>query len=370
MQLETTNTAADFQGYSINAIMEALNDFASAYLDDVLIYSDSEEELIGHVKWIMERLLEAGLYSKPEKCEFYQKTIRYLGLIISMKGISRDQNKVETVQNWSREQKTKHGRLNLLFEVQQFLRFRNYYRLFIPKYSEKTEPLTRLTKNAEQIVWESVQQLAFKTMITAFTTAPALRHFDYNLEVIIETDASDDVSAGVLSQRDNDGVLYPVPYFSKKHTPAECNYDIYDQKLMTIINALEPGRPECKGAAYPLQLITDHQNLEYFMTKKILNRRQAWLSEFLPYFDYGIVYRSGKSNRKADALTRRPGDLPEGEDERLKNMEQVVPKPQNLPKQLCLLADTPSTQGRPSICNLKTEAYENVPLPGEILEAI
>jgi len=79
MQFGTTNAPADFQGYINNAIREALDDFASAYLDDILIYSDSEEEHIGHVKWIMQQLLEAGLYLKPEKCEFHKETVRYLG---------------------------------------------------------------------------------------------------------------------------------------------------------------------------------------------------------------------------------------------------------------------------------------------------
>jgi hypothetical protein len=217
----------------------------------------------------MQRLLDAGLYLKPEKCKFHKETVRYLGLIISTKGIAMEEDKVETVRNWSREKKTENGRPNNLFEVQQFLGFCNYYRRFIPKYSEKAEPLTRLTKKDEPFVWESEQQLAFKTMVTAFTTAPALRHFDHEREVIIESDASDYVSAGVLSQRDDEGVLHPVAYYSKKHSPAECNYDIYDKELMAIIKALEEWRPECEGATYPLQLITDHKNIEYFTTKKL-----------------------------------------------------------------------------------------------------
>jgi len=334
------------------------------------IYSNSEEEHEGHVEWIMECLLDAGLYLKPEKCEFHKTTVRYLGLIISTKGISMDEDKVKTVRNWSREKKTANERLNNLFEVQQFLGFCNYYRQFISKYSEKAEPRTKLTKKDQPFVWEAEQQLAFETMVEAFTTAPIFRHFDHEREVIIETDTSDYVSAGVLSPYDDEGVLHPVAYFSKKHSPAECNYDIYDKVLMAIIKALQEWRPECEGAAYALQLITDHKNLEYFMTKKLLNRRQARWSEFLTRFNYKIVYRPGKSNGKADALTRRPGDLPEGGDERLENMEQVVLKPQNQPEQLRLLADSPAVQGRPSIFDRMTEAYETDPLPGKILEAI
>jgi len=173
-------------------------------------------------------------------------------------------------------------------------------------------------------------------MVTAFTTDPVLRHFNHDREGIIETDASDYVSAGVSSHYDDDGVLHPVAYFSNQFTPAECNYDIYNKELMAIIEALEEWRPECEGAAYSLKLITDHKNLEYFMTRKLLNQRQARWSEFLTRFDYETVYRRGESNAMADASTRRTGDLPEGGDERLKNKEQVVLKPQNLPEQLRL----------------------------------
>jgi len=106
------------------------------------------------------------------------------------------------------------------------------------------------------------------------------------------------------------------------------------------------------------------------MTKKLLNRQQARWSEFLTRFDYEIVYRPGKSNWKANALTRRPGDLPEGGDEILNNMEQVVLKLQNLPEQLCLIADNPPAQCCPSSSDHMNKAYETDPLPGKILEAI
>jgi hypothetical protein len=133
MQFGTTNAPADFQGYINNAIRKAWDDFASAYLDDILIYSDSEKEHIGHVKWIMQQLWDAGLYLKPETCEFHKETVRYFELIISTKGILMDKDKIETVRTRSWEKKTVNGRLNKLFEVQQFLGFCNYYQRFIPK---------------------------------------------------------------------------------------------------------------------------------------------------------------------------------------------------------------------------------------------
>jgi hypothetical protein len=98
------------------------------------------------------------------------------------------------------------------------------------------------------------QQKVFEEMVLKFTTAPILRHFHQSSEVIIETDASDYVSVAVLSQRDDEGVLHPVVFFSKKHLPTECNYDIYDKLLMAIIKGLEEWSPECKGPNIPCNL--------------------------------------------------------------------------------------------------------------------
>jgi hypothetical protein len=228
MQFGTTNAPADFQGYMKYAIREALDDFASVYLDDMLIYSDSEEEHVRHVNWIMQQSLEAGLYVKPEKSEFHQETVRYLGLIISTKDILMDEDKIETVRNWSREKKTKNRQFNNLFGVQQFVGFCNSDQWFMPKFCEKAEPLTRLNTKDEPFEWGSEQELALETQITVFTMAPTLHYFDQEREIIMETDASDVVSAGVLSQLHDQGVLHPVAYYSRKHWPAECNYDIYD----------------------------------------------------------------------------------------------------------------------------------------------
>jgi len=116
MPFGTTNAPVDFPGYINTSIREALDDFASAYLDDILIYSNLEEHE-EHVKLVMRCLLEACLCLKLEQCAFHKKTVRYLGLIILTKGISMDEDKVEMVRNFSRETETQNRRLNNRFEV-------------------------------------------------------------------------------------------------------------------------------------------------------------------------------------------------------------------------------------------------------------
>jgi hypothetical protein len=172
--------------------------------------------------------------------------------------------------------------------------------------------------------------MAFDTLKATFTSVPVLARFDPDRDVIVETDASDYVSAGVLSQYDDDNVLHPMAYFSKKHSPTQCNYEIYDKELMAIIGAFEEWRPELQSIINPICVFSDHKHLEYFTTTKLLNQRQARWSQFLSRFNFKIVYHPSTAGGKLDALTRRSGDLPKvGDDRSLKNQTTII-KPENI----------------------------------------
>ena len=134
-------------------------------------------------------------------------------------------------------------------------------------------------------------------------------HFDPNKQAVVEIDVSDYVTAGIFFQYDDDGQLRPVVYFFCKMNPAECNYEIYDKKLLAIINAFELWKSKLEKTEEPVQVVTDHKNLEYFMSSKFLNRRQARWSEFLSKFNFEIIYRPGSMNNRADVFTRRSGDV-------------------------------------------------------------
>jgi hypothetical protein len=118
-------------------------------------------------------------------------------------------------------------------------------------------------------------------------------------------DGSNCVSTRVLSQPNDKGVIHSAAYFSKKHLSAVYNYYIYDKELMSIIPAHEEWRPECEGATYPLHSIPDHKNIQYFLTKTHLNRKQAPRWEKVTHFYYQTVDQSGTSNGEADAVTTR-----------------------------------------------------------------
>ena len=133
-----------------------------------------------------------------------------------------------------------------------------------------------------------------------------------------------------MSQHDDNGILHPVAFFLKKHTPAECNYEIYNKELMVIIRCFEEWQVELESTPHPIQVLSDHRNLEYFMSTKLLNCQQVRWSEFLSRFNFQITYRLGKLGGKPDTLTRRSGNLPKEGDERLLHQSQTVFKPHNL----------------------------------------
>ncbi len=156
--------------------------------------------------------------------------------------------------------------------------------------------------------------LGFETLKEIFTSSPVLAQWDPDRETQIETDASGYCSGGTLMQKDDEGFFRPVAYYSKRHSPAECNYEIYDKEMLAVIRALETWDAELRSVN-SFRIITDHKNLEYFMTTRKLTERQMRWSLVLSKFNFTIAYRPGKSNDAADALSRRGQDFPEGEDD-------------------------------------------------------
>ena len=135
------------------------------------------------------------------------------------------------------------------------------------------------------------------------TEAPVLRHFDPARQAILKTDASDLVTGGILSQYDEENVLHPVAFYSKCMIPAECNYHIYDKELLAIICCFEHWRPELEHTDLPIQVFTDHQALKTFMKNKELTQCQARYLDILSEFNFQVIFCTGKTNGKADALT-------------------------------------------------------------------
>ena len=122
--------------------------------------------------------------------------------------------------------------------------------------------------------------------------------------VVIETDASDYAIAAILSQW-QDGELHPIAFFSQTLQAAELNYDTHDKELLAIFSAFKTWCHYLEGTSDPVNVVTDHKNLEYFSTTKMLTRRQARWSKYLSQFNMVIRFRPGKLGEKPDSLTRQ-----------------------------------------------------------------
>ena len=149
-------------------------------------------------------------------------------MIISPDGVSMDPAKVSVILEWPVPTSIR--------ELQSFLGFANFYRRFIDNYSGITKVLTKLLQKDSEWIWTQSCQDAFELLKEAFTKAPVLSHFNPELPIILECDASNWAIAGILSQLDpSTGKIHPVAYHARSMIPVELNYDIYDKELLAIV---------------------------------------------------------------------------------------------------------------------------------------
>jgi len=304
MPFGLTNAPAAFQRFMNDIFGDLLDVFVIIYLDDILIYSNNPADHAKHVREVLRRLRQHGLYARPDKCRFSTDTVDYLGFILSPEGLKMDPSKVKTIQDWPEPRKVK--------DIQSFLGFANFYRRFISDYSKIVVPLTRLTRKGVPWSFTDDARKSFEALKSAFTSAPILTHWLPDKQMIIETDASDYALGAILSLQSDSGEIHPVAFHSRTFTPPELNYDTHDKELLAIFEAFRVWRHYLEGSGIPIDVVTDHKNLEYFSTTKVLTRRQARWSEYLSQFNMIIRFRPGRLGTKPDSLTRRWDVYPKG----------------------------------------------------------
>ena len=266
------------------------------YLDDILIYSGDMDSHQQHIREVLRRLWLHGLFAKPEKCEFHLDSVEYLGYRLSPEGLTMSPDKIQTISDWPEPRKVK--------DIQSFLGFANFYRHFIFNYSNIVVPLTQLTRNDAPWNFSEPCRQSFNALKKTFTTVPILTHFIPDTPITVETDASDYAVAGILSITYADGEICPVAFYSWTLTAPELNYDMHDKELLAISEAFRAWRHYLEGSGSPVDVVTDHKNLESFSASKVLTCQQARWSEFLSQFHLIICFRPGKLGTKLDALTR------------------------------------------------------------------
>src|ERR1700720_3638226 len=292
------NAPSTFQRFMNHVLREEIaGGHVRVYVDDVILFA---ADLAIHRYWmdrVFKKFEKYRLCLRLSKCEFEKSEVIFLGMKISHNHLEHDLAKGVAIHNWPRPRNVK--------DVQKFNGLLNYLQRHIPKLSAQAKPLFRLTGKVPW-KWEEEEEAAFQDLCMALVSAPVLALPQDKGRWKVETDASNLATGGVLSQQQEDGTWRVVDYISKALTAAEKNYNVYDKEFLAVIRAMHEWRAYLIGAHETIEIWTDHVNLQYFRKPQKLKPRQVrWVGE-LQCFDFEIKYRTGKSNTKADALSRRP----------------------------------------------------------------
>ena len=289
-----TNAPATFMHLMHQTFRQYLDEFVIVFLDDILIYSPTQSEHDVHVRKILGILRAQKLYAKESKCEFYRSEVEFLGHIVGRDGLRMMPDKIDAISAWPVP--------SSVTQVRAFLGTIGFYRRFIRDFSAVAAPLSDLTKNDAKWSWTSVEEAAFRRLISLAVAQPILVLPDPNLPYVVHTDASGFATGAVLQQDQGNG-LQPIAYMSKKMLPAETRYPVHEQELLAIIQALGTWRHYLMGAKFTV--MTDHRSLQYFKTQPQLSNRQIHWKDVIANYDFDIVYVEGRTNIVADGLSRR-----------------------------------------------------------------
>jgi hypothetical protein len=285
-----TNAPAIFMCLMNGIFKNYLDNFVIVFLDDILIYSKSEEEHENHLRLVLQVLREHQLYGKLSKCSFYQKQIHYLGHIISEHGIVVDPEKIEAIRGWTTP-------INVS-DVRYFMGLASYYKRFIVGFSNIVHPITSLQKKGTKFEWTFKCENNYNMLKELLTTVPVLKIVDPNEICVVCTDTCKEGLGGVLTQNG-----HVIGYESKKIKEHERNYATHDLKLVSIVHALRMWRHYLMVKKFELR--TNHIGLKYLFEQPTLNARQTRWLEFLSEYDFDIKHIKGKENKVVNALSRR-----------------------------------------------------------------
>jgi len=314
-----TNAPATFQRLMNDLFAaDAYDRYMISYLDDILIFSNTEEEHIEHVTKVLSILAEAKLFIMPSKCTWAVTKVEFCGHVISRQGIEIAPSKIQAVQE--RATPACH------WDVQSFLGLTNYLSSWVPDYSQVALPLSRLQSKATPWQWGEAEDHAFRELKRLITEAPVLAHYNPAKPLYVFTDASGFAVGGWLAQpasltdehiipdpipRNRKALppsLRPISFFGRKMQPAESRYPVHEQELLALVRCIEANESYLRDQ--PFRAFSDHQSLVWIQTQPHLSRRQARWVEYLQEFDFKIAYIPGEWNDVADILSRDPSYAP------------------------------------------------------------
>ncbi len=231
MSFELINDSTFYQHYMNDVLFDYLHQFCQIYLDDIIIYSKTLKKHKWNVRLVLHRLQETDLQMNINKCKFHVQKIFFLKLLLFIEELKMNLRKVQAVVEWSISTN--------LTQMQFFVDFCNFYQRFIKNFSKIVYLLIQLIQKEMIFEWDQACQTIFDHMKKRMTEIFILRHFDQNRKTILETDSFNYVNDDILSQYDDEETLHSMIYYSKNLSLAECNYEIYDKKLLAIIRVFK-----------------------------------------------------------------------------------------------------------------------------------
>ena len=262
------------------------------YLDDVNVFGSTFEETLNNLEAVLQRFRAAGLKLKPQKCELFQKSVSFLGHVVTPEGVHCDPKKIQAVRDWPVPQN--------VTEVRSFLGLASYYRRFIPSFAEIASALTALTGAGVKFQWTKACQDSFDQLKELLVSSPVLAYPKEEGQFVLDTDASDTGIGAVLSQM-QDGVERVIAYASKTLSKTQRKYCTTKKELLAVVTFVQHFRHYLYGQKFRIR--TDHASLVWLRNFKDAEGMLArWISK-LETYDYKLEHRSGVKHTNADALS-------------------------------------------------------------------
>ncbi|KAL5473476.1 hypothetical protein EMCRGX_G027965 [Ephydatia muelleri] len=284
------------------------------YFDDILVAGSSEEEHLHTLETVLSRLKAAGLRLKLQKCSFMLSSVEYLGHKISAEGIHPTEEKKQAILDAPPPQN--------LQQLRSFLGLLNFYGKFLPNIARTLAPLYGLLKKNTRWCWGRPQSEAFNKAKHLLTSAQVLTPFDVKKKLCLSCDASPYGIGAVLSHQFADGSERPIAYASRTLAPAERKYCQLEKEGLAVVHGVKKFHQYLFGQEFVI--FSDHKPLQYLFSESrpvpamASSRIQRWALTLSAY-SYKMVFKSGKQQANADALSRLPlqttvGDIPIPED--------------------------------------------------------
>ena len=311
-----TNAPAKFQRYMEETVADFRDKFALPYLDDVIVYSKSLTEHLGHISQVLQRMKERGLKLNLSKCKFFQPSVKFLGRVVTKDGYRMDDDSIAAAKGLKEVQPKN------VSDVRHIMGLLGYHRRNVQDFSRRAKPITNLlltkgrttasgAKISEKkmaVDWTNECQIALDSLIEAVTTAPIMAYPDFSEEFILHTDASL-LGLGCILYQKQEGKMRVIAYGSRTLNKAEANYHPSKLEFLALKWAVTEKFREYLGYADHFRAFTDNNPLVYCMeTKKMTAYSSRWISE-LSEFNFTIKYRPGKVNTDADCFSRLPIDI-------------------------------------------------------------